>query len=104
MLHWDDIKFGNVYQSEHGEARLVTSVSATSGKQPVVIWRTTSASLQATQKAHGSCTVNSFLKWAVFFTPATKEDWDAFASATRMRELRNADKRAIARYRRAASK
>ncbi len=104
MLHRDDIESGNVYQSEQGEARIVISVSAISGKQPIVIWRTTSVSLRAAQKAHGSCTVSSFLKWAVSFTPAAKEDWEVFASATRMREQRNADKRAIARYRRAASK
>ena len=101
MLKPDDIKFGNVYSSESGEERLVTSVTSYVGKQPVVIWRTTSTTLKPTQKAHGSCTVSSFLKWAVSFVPATKADWEAFAAATRHREHRNADTRAVARYRKA---
>lgn len=101
MLKPDDIKFAHVYRSESGEARLVTSVSHSAGKQPVVIWRTASTTLQATQKAHGSCTVSSFRKWAISFVPAKKEDWEAFAAATRLRELRNADNKALARYRKA---
>lgn len=101
MLQSEDIKFGNVYRSESGETRLVTSVSNSVGKQPVVIWRTASPTLQATQKSHGSCTVLSFRKWAVSFVPAKKEDWEAFAAATRHREHRNADKKAISRYRKA---
>lgn len=103
MLKPDEIKSGNVYRAENGEARLVFSVSVgtSTGKQPIVIWRTASASLQATQKSHGSCTVSSFRKWAVSVVPATKEDWEAFAVAMRSREHRNADKTAIARYRKA---
>lgn len=101
MLKPDDIKFAHVYRSVNGEARLVTSVSNFVGKQPVVIWRTASPTLQATQKAHGSCTLSSFRKWAVSVVPAKKEDWEAFAAAARHREHRNADKKAIARYRKA---
>lgn len=101
MFQPDDIKFGNVYRSESGESRLVTSVGTSAGKQPVVIWRTASPALQATQKAHGSCTVSSFRRWAVSFVPATKEDWEAFAVVSRHREHRNADNKARARHRKA---
>lgn len=100
----EEIKWGNVYSSAMGERRLVTSVQDQYGARPVVLWRTAESELKPTQKAHGSCTLSSFLKWAETATPATKADWAAYEDAQRQRRWRNSDNRAIAAFRKRLNK
>lgn len=103
MIKPEEIKGGNVYSSATGERRLVTTVQGQFGPRPVVMWRTVETELQPTQKAHGSCTLASFQKWADSYAQATKADWEAFDEAMRRRNRTNAYNRGRAAFRKRAN-
>lgn len=103
MLTSEEIRFGCVYSDASGEVRLVTGISDRESKKPVVIWRTANSSLGDTQKSHGSCTVDSFRKWASSYVSAENVDWEAFAVVMRKRERNKSDNQAKARFRKLRS-